>query len=112
MLEILPISLQTANEFIIEKHRHHGKVQGHKFSIAVSDGEKVVGVCVVGRPVSRYLDDGKTVEITRLCTDGTRNACSMLYGRAAKIAKDMGYKKNYHVHFEKRNRDKPESKRI
>lgn len=51
------------------------------------------GVAICGRPVSRYLDDGLTLEINRLCTDGTYNACSILYGACARIAKDMGYKK-------------------
>lgn len=92
-LKIIPISLKTANGFVEELHRHHSKVQGHKFSIGVMDGDKLVGVAIVGRPVSRYLDDGNTLEVTRLCTDGTRNACSILYSRAARIAKDMGYSK-------------------
>lgn len=51
------------------------------------------GVAVCGRPVSRYLDDGRTLEINRLCTDGTKNACSMLYGGCCRVAKAMGYKK-------------------
>lgn len=51
----------------------------------------MVGVAVCGRPVSRYLDDGLTCEINRLCTDGTRNACSMLYGACCRVAKAMGY---------------------
>ncbi len=93
MLEIIPISLKEANSFVENLHRHHGKVQGHKFSIAVCKDGNIVGVCIVGRPVSRRLDDGKTLEVTRLCTDGTKNACSILYARAARIAKDMGYKK-------------------
>lgn len=92
-LQITPISLKTANAFVEELHRHHSKAQGHKFSIGVMDGDKLVGVCIVGRPVSRYLDDGNTLEVTRLCTDGTYNACSILYSRAARIAKDMGYSK-------------------
>ena len=89
----IPISLKEANEFVEAHHRHHHKVVGHKFSIAASDGNKIVGVAIVGRPVSRILDDGKTLEVTRLCTDGTYNACSFLYSRAAKIAKEMGYHK-------------------
>ena len=51
------------------------------------------GVCIVGRPLSRFLDDGNTLEVLRLCTDGTHNACSILYGRAARVAKEMGYGK-------------------
>lgn len=92
-LIVKPISLAKANAFIIDKHRHHDKVQGHKFSEAVYDGDKLVGVACVGRPVSRYLDDGETLEVTRLCTDGTYNACSMLYARCSRIAKEMGYRK-------------------
>ena len=52
-----------------------------------------MGVAITGRPVSRYLDDGLTLEVNRLCTDGTRNACSFLYGAAARAAKAMGYRK-------------------
>ena len=93
MLEIRPITFKVAKEFINTNHRHHKSPQGHKFSIGLFDGEKLVGVATVGRPVSRYLDDGLTCEITRLCTDGTFNACSMLYGACSRIAKEMGYKK-------------------
>lgn len=93
MIDIVPVSLAEANQFVCEHHRHHGPVVGHKFSIGATDGERIVGVCIVGRPVSRYLDDGLTLEVTRLCTDGTRNACSMLYSAAWRAAKAMGYKK-------------------
>lgn len=90
-LEIKPISLKSANDYVMKNHRHHGKVAGHKYSIACYDGEKLCGVAIVGRPLSRFLDDGLTLEVLRLCTDGEKNACSILYARAAKIAKDMGY---------------------
>lgn len=91
---IVPISLKEANSFVEKYHRHHNPVVGHKFSIgAVDDNKNLVGVAIVGRPVSRYLDNGKTLEVTRLCTDGTYNACSFLYSRCARIAKDMGYEK-------------------
>ncbi|NLS84163.1 MAG: hypothetical protein GXZ14_00915 [Ruminococcaceae bacterium] len=93
MLEIVPISLAEANEYVRLHHRHHQPVTGHKFSIAVSDNNKIVGVAIVGRPVSRYLDDGWTLEVNRCCTDGTRNACSMLYSAAWRAARAMGYKK-------------------
>lgn len=85
------ISLEEANEFVRLNHRHHKPVVGHKFSIgAVIDG-KLVGVVIVGRPVSRHRDDGRTLEVTRLCTDGTKNACSFLYGAAARAAFALGY---------------------
>ena len=92
-LKVVAISLKQANNFVEELHRHHSKVQGHKFSIGVSENGKLVGVAIVGRPLSRYIDNGKTLEVTRLCTDGTKNACSFLYSRAARIAREMGYEK-------------------
>lgn len=93
MLKIRPISLKDANDFVELQHRHHRKATGHKFSIAVYDGETLHGVAIVGRPLSRFLDNGKTLEVLRLCTDGCKNACSILYSRCARISKDMGYEK-------------------
>lgn len=97
MLEIVPITLEEANEFIARNHRHHRPVIGHKFSIGCQEGtgdnEHICGVAIVGRPVSRHLDNGWTLEVTRCCTDGTRNACSALYGAAWRAAKALGYKK-------------------
>lgn len=92
-LELVPMTLKEANAYVQQHHRHHKPVTGHKFSIGCSDGEKIVGVAIVGRPVSRYLDDGWTLEVNRLCTDGSKNACSMLYGAAWRAARAMGYKK-------------------
>ena len=91
MMEIRPITLKEANEYVNKHHRHHKGTVGHKFSIACYDDDRLVGVAICGRPVSRYLDDGFTCEINRLCTDGTRNACSILYGACARVAKGMGY---------------------
>lgn len=92
-MEIRPITLKEANDFVEKNHRHHKATVGHKFSISLYDNDKLVGVAICGRPVSRYLDNGTTCEINRLCTDGTRNACSMLYGACCRVAKEMGYKK-------------------
>ena len=92
MIELTPITLTEANEFVSAHHRNHAPVVGHKFSIAVSD-ETVRGIVIVGRPVSRHLDNGWTLEVNRCCTDGTKNACSMLYAAAWRAAKSMGYKK-------------------
>lgn len=91
-MKLIPITLKDANFFVEKLHRHHKKVQGHKFSIAAVVGGDVVGVCIVGRPVSRVLDDGKRLEVTRLCTNGHKNACSFLYGAAARAARALGYK--------------------
>lgn len=93
MLELTPITLREANAFVQQHHRHHKASRGHKFSIGVKSGENLVGVAICGRPVSRKLDDGKTLEVNRLCTDGTANACSILYGAAYRAAVAMGYTK-------------------
>ena len=93
MLELCPVTLKTANEYVKEHHRHHGAVVGHKFSIGATKDGVLVGVAICGRPVSRVLDDGYTLEVTRLCADGTPDVCSMLYGAAYRAARAMGYKK-------------------
>ena len=87
----VPVSLDEANAFVRDRHRHHRPVVGHKFSIGAAAGGLLVGVAIVGRPVSRVRGDGRTLEVTRLCTDGTRNACSFLYGRAARAAFALGF---------------------
>jgi|TARA_R100000773_G_C4203751_1_gene105296 hypothetical protein len=93
MLELVPVTLAEANHFVLEQHRHHNPVVGHKFSIGICDNNKIRGVCIVGRPVSRILDNGMVLEVNRCCTDGVKNGCSMLYGAAWRAAKAMGYKK-------------------
>ena len=92
-LALTPISLREANAFVERNHRHHKGVTGHKFSIGCTRDGELVGVVIMGRPVSRYLDDGLTLEVNRLCTTGAENACSMLYGAAARAARAMGYQK-------------------
>ena len=92
-MKIMPCTLAEANEFVKLFHRHHKPATGHKFSIKVTNDGKTVGVAICGRPISRYLDDGTILEINRVCTDGTKNACSMLYGACSRIAKHMGYHK-------------------
>ena len=93
MLELRPISFREAAEFVGINHRHHKPPTGHKFSIACYNNGNLCGVAMVGRPVSRYLDDGLTLEVNRICTDGTKNACSILYSAAWRAAKAMGYKR-------------------
>lgn len=92
-LRSLPIDLEGANEFVRRHHRHHGEVVGHKFSIATARGDEIVGVVIVGRPVSRHRDDGLTMEVSRLCTDGSKGVCSFLYGCAARAAFALGFKR-------------------
>jgi hypothetical protein len=92
-LGLVAIPLDEANTFVSNLHRYHEPCVGHKFSIAVHDGEKIRGVVIVGRPVSRMADDGVTLEVTRCCTDGAKNACSMLYGAARRACFALGYKR-------------------
>ena len=92
-LRHIRVKLDEANAFVARHHRHHKPVVGHLFSLgAVLNGE-LVGVAIVGRPVARMRDDGVTAEVTRLCTDGTRNACSFLYGAAARAAFALGFQR-------------------
>jgi len=92
-LRAVPIGLDEANAFVARYHRHHMPVVGHKFSIGCAADNDIVGVVIVGRPVSRRRDDGMTLEVTRLCTDGTRNTCSFLYGAAARAGFALGYRR-------------------
>lgn len=92
-LSLQPITYGEACAFIGQHHRHHVPPQGWKFGMAVNDGATVRGVITVGRPVARHLDNGLTLEVTRCCTDGAKNAASMLYGAAWRAAKAMGYQR-------------------
>lgn len=92
-LALVPLDLSEANAFVLRVHRHHGEVVGHKFSLGAVLTDEIVGVAIVGRPVARHRDDGLTLEVTRLATDGTRNACSFLYGACARAAFALGYKR-------------------
>lgn len=92
-LTVVPITQREALAFVDQLHRHHKPPRGSVFQLAASDGEKIVGVAMVGRPVSRHLQDGWTLEVNRVCTDGARNACSMLYGAAWRAAKALGYRR-------------------
>lgn len=93
MIEIKPTTLKQANAYVEAAHRHHGRVVGHKWSLAAFKDGRLCGVAIVGRPTGRRLDDGNTLEVTRLCTDGTRNACSALYAACARRARREGYGK-------------------
>lgn len=92
-LIVVPMTLDEANAFVRANHRHHRPVPGAKFCVGVANGDQVCGVAIVGRPVSRMLDDGWTLEVNRTCTDGTRNANSMLYGACRRVTFGLGYRK-------------------
>ena len=93
-LHITPITLAEANAFVERHHRHHGAARGCIATCAVSDaGGEIRGVGILGRPVARLLQDGWTAEVTRVCTDGTPNACSMLYRALWRAARALGYRR-------------------
>ena len=92
-MRAVPITLKKANIFVKKYHRHNLPVTGARFAIAALKDGRIAGVGIAGRPVARLLDDGKTLEILRVCTDGTKNANSFLYSRIRRIAQLMGYKK-------------------
>ncbi len=93
-MKAVPIELKDANAFVESLHRHHVPVHRDKIRLGcIADDGHLCGVIQLARPVSRILDDGETIEVVRCCTDGEKNACSFLYSRAARIAKEIGYKK-------------------
>lgn len=92
-LHACPITLREANAFVAAHHRHHDPARGCVFCVAASDGEKIVGVAIVGRPVARNAQDGWTAEVLRLCTLGAKNACSLLYAASWRAARAIGYRR-------------------
>lgn len=90
---IIPITQRAAQVFVLEHHRHHGRVAGAKFCLGWEVAGELRAVLIAGRPVARGLDDGRTIEITRLASDGAPNACSALYAAAWRAAKAMGYRR-------------------
>ena len=93
MIKAVPLSLKDAIAYIDTNHRHHNAAKIDKYRVGAEVDGELVGVVQVGRPLSRYLDDGETLEVLRLCTNGEKDVCSFLYSRAARIAREMGYKK-------------------
>lgn len=93
-MHLAPVSLAQANEHVAAWHRHNQPVVGHKFSVGAADGEGVLrAVAIAGRPVARHFDDGLTIEVLRVATDGTRNANSLLYGAVARASFALGYRR-------------------
>jgi hypothetical protein len=94
-LHVVPLELSEANRLVAQWHRHHQPSQGHRFSLGVMDNEGVLhGAAIIGRPVARLAGSPRDVlEVVRLVTDGTRNACSILYAAAARAGLAMGYRR-------------------
>jgi hypothetical protein len=92
-LALCPLTLREANDYVARHHRHSNPTVGYKFAIGAHDGERIVGVAIVGRPVARGLDDGWTAEVLRLCTEGDSNVPSKLYAACWRACRAMGYRK-------------------
>ncbi len=92
-LRIRPLTIKQLNAFVEQHHRHHKPVRGHRFSLGCTLDDVLVGACCVGRPVARGCDPYNVAEVTRLVTDGTKNACSILYAAAARACKAMGFER-------------------
>lgn len=90
-LRLVPISIAEAKRYVLHHHRHHRPPQGALFALGCESDGQLVGVAIVGRPVAEGLQNGFTAEVTRCCTDGTRNACSFLYGRSRRALRALGY---------------------
>jgi len=95
VLSLRPTTITDARRYVGEVHRHNLPPRGGLFAVGVECAGKLVGVAVTGRPTAHPLQDGRTVEVTRCATDGTRNACSMLYGASTRAAEALGYRLAY-----------------
>src|SRR5579859_6246851 len=93
-LYVVPLTLKQANAMVLALHRHHKPCVGHRFSLGIVDSNGTIrGAAIVGRPVSREIDQYSVAEVNRLVTDGCSNACSALYAACARVAKEMGFVK-------------------
>lgn len=94
-LILCPVSVKEANLFVKRHHRHHLPTTNHLFAVGVapSGSDQICGVAIVSRPLSRVLSDGWTAEVVRCCTDGSPNACSMLYGASWRACRALGYRR-------------------
>ena len=96
-LELVPLSLREANDFVEQFHRHSKRTSrgGGKFAIGLGGDDGLVGCAIVGNPLSATFMDGFTAEVLRVCVqpDAPRGACSMLYGAAWRAWRAMGGKR-------------------
>lgn len=92
-MNLCPLTLREARAFVGRHHRHHRPPQGGLFAVAAEHDGSIAAVAIVGRPVARELADGYTAEVTRLCSTGARNACSLLYAACWRAARALGYRR-------------------
>lgn len=90
-LRAVPLTRAEANAFIAAHHRHHGRVTSHRFIVGAELDGVLVGCAVIECPNAPALQDSRVAEVTRLCSDGSRNVCSLLYSRASRVARELGF---------------------
>jgi hypothetical protein len=93
LLTVVPMTIARAKTVCARWHRHNKAPQSGLFAVGANSGDELVGIAIVGRPSARALQDGVTCEITRVATNGCRNACSLLYGACCRAARALGYKR-------------------
>lgn len=111
-MKAVPLELKQAQDYIHKYHRHHEPAHRDEFRIGCAEDGEIIGVIQVGRPVNRYLDDGYTLEVLRLCSNGKKNVCSFLYSKAARIAMEMGYKRIITYILESETGTRPKGSRM
>lgn len=89
-MRLQPIAIRDAKKFVGVEHRHHPEPTGARWCLAAFVEQRLIGVSMVGNPKARMLNNPQRLEVVRLATDGTRNACSFLYGASARVARTMG----------------------
>jgi hypothetical protein len=87
----VPLTRDQANAFVCQHHRHHGRVQGHRYAVGAEKGGLLVGAAVMGRPRARRVEQYRVLEVSRMCADGTKNVCSFLYSRCSRLARELGF---------------------
>lgn len=89
-----PCTLREANDFVASFHRHNGRTSrnGGKWAVGCEQDGTLVGVAIVGNPLSATFMDGRTAEVLRLCTNGEagKGACSLLYAACWRAWRAMG----------------------
>lgn len=91
-MRAVPLTRDQANAYIVEHHRHHKRVTGHRYIVGAMTTEGLVGIAVAGRPRARRIAQYDILEVNRLCTDGSRNVCSFLYSRCSRVARELGFR--------------------
>lgn len=91
-MKVVPLTLREANAFVEKYHRHNKPCRGHRFSLGLMEGAQLVGVAICGRPISRMMCDGLTLEVNRLCVspEAPKNSCSFFYRCCWRVWSAMG----------------------